>query len=111
MPAKPDNAVCVYDTAGLRDGRLMPTGESMTKVGWEIRVRATDHPTAHGKIKDIKKYLDGIRMREVVLGGDAYTIASVTQTSGVLAIGQEPDAERRVSFTLNGTMTHTEKST
>lgn len=108
LPDEPDDAICVYDTGGVRNGRLQGSGTSIEKPGWQIRVRADAHTDAHAKMKEVQGILDTIRRLQVVVGGVGYTIAAVTQTSGVLSLGQEPDAKRRIAFTLNGTLTHTE---
>jgi len=106
MPATPDNVVCVYDTAGRREGRLMGTGESQSKPGWQVRVRGRTHPVAIARMNLIKAHLDSILREAVRVGEVAYVIQAVTQTTTVLPLGQEPEGERRVHFTLNGTITY-----
>jgi len=105
LPQTPDNAFCVYDTSGRRDGRLMSTGENIDHQGWQIRVRAKDHQTAYAKIKAIVDYLSTIWRSEVDIGSSSFMIHAVSKTGTVIAIGQEQDARRRCEFTLNGTIT------
>lgn len=105
LPPEPDQAICVYRTTGTREGRIMPSGESVRKYGFQIRVRAADYATAWARVDMLLAYLDTIRMLEVVVDGQTRTIASVTQTGDALDLGQEPDAKRRNNVTINGTMT------
>lgn len=104
LPQSPDLAICVYDTAGRRDGRLM-VGESISKPGWQIRVRANDYSTAAGKIKAIQQALDAVDQLALTIGSDDYLLVAVTQTGTPLSLGQEPEATRRDNITLNGTIT------
>lgn len=101
-----DNALCVYDTTGRRDGRLM-SGQSITHPGWQVKVRAKDHPTAWAKAGEVKTALDAIHNLAVAIAPENYTVAAVTQTTDVLTLGQEQDARRREQVTVNGTLTFT----
>lgn len=100
----PDNVICVYDTAGRRDGRLM-TGESISHPGWQIRVRASNYAIAAHKMKAIQRALDDINQLTLTLDTDGYLLVAVTQTGTPLSLGQEPEATRRDNITLNGTVT------
>jgi len=104
MPDDPDAAVCLYDTSGRMDGRV--PDETITKPGFQLRVRAGDHRTAYTRIQALQQHLDTIYRRTVAVGGDSYIIQAVRQTSTVLALGREPGGERRTLFTLNGTITY-----
>lgn len=105
MPDTPDNVMCVYDTAGIKDGRLMRTGKTIKHFGWQVRVRATEYDDGFVKIAMVADYLDTVLRETVVISSVTYVIQSVTQTSGPFSIGQESEAKRRENFTLNGTMT------
>ena len=105
MPNEPDSAICVYDTGGDKDGRIMKTGESIIHPGWQIRVRAPGHPEAYAKMNAIRKFIDTIRKESVVIGQDTYIIDALMLTSGPFSLGQETDGKRREIFTVNGTMT------
>ena len=104
MPDTPDIIICVYDTAGVKDGRLM-TGKTIRHHGWQIRVRTTEYDTGFVKMEMLADYLDTVLRETVVIDGITYVIQVVVQTSGPVSIGQEPDAKRRENFTLNGIMT------
>ncbi len=109
MPDSPDNAVCVYDTEGFKDGRDMRNKQSIIHPGYQVRVRGLDHPTGYAKIRDIQRLLDTLGSFVVVIDGTRYTIAAITQVSGILSLGEEPEAKRRNGFTFNGTITFREE--
>ena len=104
---KPDNAMCIYDTAGNQDGRLQASGARVYHPGWQIRVRGVSYGVAYAKVKAIGLYLDGVHNKSVVIGTDTYIVACVKQTSGIFSMGRETDGARRDEFVLNGTMTIT----
>jgi hypothetical protein len=108
MPAAPDNVIVVYDTAGRRDGRLMGSGANITHPGLQVRVRAQHYLDGFRKISDLSKLLAAVKRTQVVLGTNAYVVASVTQTGDILSLGREPDEKAREAFTLNGTITFRE---
>lgn len=108
LPDTPDEVACVFDTPGFTEGRIQRTGETITKSGWQVRVRAPDHATAYAIISNIQAALDAVRNLPVAIQGNGYTINAITQSGGVLALGQEPEAKRRNGFTLNGTVTYRE---
>ncbi len=108
MPNDPDNAVCIHDTAGRPDGRIMRGGETIQKPGWMVHVRGLDHPTAYARIDLIRRTMDGIRNFVVAVDGNRYSIESITQLGGILSLGQEPEVTCRDGFTLNGTVTYRE---
>lgn len=105
LPDKPDNAICIYDTSGVADGRDMRSEETITHPGWQVRVRATDYGAAQAKMKEVQKFLDTIRRTAVTIDGDDYRLEAVRQTGTPLALGQEQKAQRRDTITLNGTLT------
>lgn len=111
LPDQPDSAICLYDTGGLRDGRLMGGasggGRSITHPGWQIRVRSASPLDAWAKAREIVEILDGIKAFECPIGSAGYTIASVTQTSDLLSFqwAAEQKVTRREQITFNGTIT------
>ena len=105
LPDVPDNALCVYDTSGQKDGRDYRTGQTITHPGFQIRLRTTDAATGWAKVRTLLRFLDTIKRQVITLGDDRYRIDAITQTGTPLALGQEPDAKRREAITINGTMT------
>src|SRR5687768_5759044 len=58
LPASPDSAIAVYDTAGLLQGRIMRTGEQIKKPGIQIRVRGIEYLPTFTKVQEIADALD-----------------------------------------------------
>lgn len=109
MPSVPDNAACVYDTPGAIDGREMRGGRTVRHPGFQVRVRALDHSQGFSKIREIQEALDAVQNLSVAIGDSSYTIIAVKQTGGAFSLGQEPDVQRRVAFTINGQLTYKEE--
>jgi hypothetical protein len=107
LPGEPDEAVCIYDTDGVRDGRLSRTGENIDHPGFQIRVRASSYLDAIRKANSLAAYIAGIKRVPVVLNGSDYRIHAVTRTGTLVSLGQEQDTRRRTEFTVNGTLTIT----
>jgi len=107
LPDAPANAICVYDTAGVKDGRVMGTGETFQHPGFQIRVRATDYATAHTKIRAVVTHLDTIRQQTLAVDEDSYKLVAVTQMGNPIPLGREDDGAQRESFTLNGILAFT----
>lgn len=107
LPEYPDNAVVISDTSGVRDGRIMSTGENIDKPGFQVRVRGLTHTDAYSKIKEVIEHFEKINKESIAINGDSYRIHSVTRTGTVLTLGQEQNARRRCGFTVNGTITFT----
>ena len=105
MPDAPDNAMCIYDTAGIPEGRLQGAGITLSKPGWQVRVRARTHQEGIAQMKRVQTHLDTILREAVTLDDDGYTVQAVTQTSTMLPIGKEPGGKSRDLLTLNGTIT------
>lgn len=107
LPTAPDNAICVYTTAGIKDGRRMG-GVTDRHQGWQIRIRAVDLRTALVKAAEIEAWLDTVLRLPVTVADRDYTIQAVTQTTGVTPLGQEPTGQRRDEVVLNGLISFSE---
>lgn len=99
-----DNALCVYDTSGVMDGRIQKTGESIEHPGIQVRIRSGDYAAGFAKAKAAAAALDGIKMSAVTVGAESAKVQSVTR-GAVMSLGPEPQNRRRVSFTINGIVT------
>lgn len=113
LPDPPDTdpeAVCVYDTAGAQDGRLMATGERIDHPGFQIRVRGRQYASTWRKADAIAKALDGVQRVSVAFSsGQSYTVHNVSRTGQVLSLGMDDqDTHRCYHFTINGVLTVTE---
>lgn len=103
----PDAQIILYDTAGMKDGRLMRTGEIIAHPGVQIRVRGPIYPEAWGKAKAISDKLSEVgRVSVAVNTSQAYTIVSITQTGDIQPIGLVQEGDRtNHNFTVNITVT------
>jgi hypothetical protein len=109
----PHNIVTIYDTLGLKDGRLFDTGETVVHPGWQIMVRSS-HPKTGFRMADILfKHTDTVQSVQVNIPGQTvdgmlipatnYKVVGLYKTSPIFNAGQ--DEKRRFLFTLNGTTT------
>lgn len=107
LPQTPDSAICVYDTAGRLDGRLMTTGKVIEHPGIQVLVRGLDYPATWTKIDDLVLLLDGISNSSVALASDeVYSVQNISRTGAVIPVGvDETDGRRRNLFTANYIMT------
>lgn len=95
-----DDCVCLYDTRGILDGRLM-SGPYMRHYGLQLKVRSLDYQEGWVKIVEMSRSMDTI-MRELVdVGGEQYLINNISRTTAVVALGTERETSRRYFFTAN----------
>ena len=104
ISSMPDNVGpkvgAVYDTTGVKHGRLMSGGE-LRSEGFQIKVRATTYVTAWEQIKAVADFLEAVHAEEVEMeDSTTYTIDSINQTSGIVSLGE--DENRRSLFVVNG---------
>ena len=97
-----DDAVAIFDTAGVKDGRLM-TGLTIHKYGMQIRVRSRKQTDGWAKIAAIATELEAIDRTNATptVNGTKYEFLNVSPTSAPLFIGVEEGTERRYLFVLN----------
>lgn len=107
MPDDGTQCICVYDTSGYIDGRLLRTGETVEHLGVQIRTRSSDYPTGWGMANGLALVMDGIFKATVIVGGNSYVIESASRTSAILHIGQE-EKNRMELFTLNAILSITQ---
>jgi len=98
----PDDAICIYDTAGMKDGRSMRSGQVWIHEGWMIHVRSSDYDVGRDKAKELFEHLSR-EVSDVLVTIEAavYQIVSVSMTSGIFSLGESETRNRR-SFSLNG---------
>lgn len=113
MPEKPDEAITVFDTAGLEDGKVMKTGTTLFHPGYQFRLRVINNSRAVAKGLEIETYLDSILREEVVIPTrpdvptKTYLLQAIRRTSNVIPIGAEEGGSRLI-YTLNGLITYSE---
>ena len=95
MPDEISNCGTVYDTSGLKDGRLM-VGPVIQHQGIQLRIRANNYEIGNAKIEEIAVQLDAIKGSTVVLGERTYKIYNASRTSNILFLRVEPENRRSV---------------
>lgn len=106
LPEVPDSAICVYDTAGRFDGRIMNGGEQIEHEGIMIYVRGIGYPTVWNKANDIAKTLDAVNNALVTVGSEFWGIQNISRTSPVMPLGVDViGGKRRHEFTINMLLT------
>lgn len=107
LPDVPDSSICVYDTAGTLDGRIMRTGEQIEHPGIMIHVRAIDNDTGWRKAKTIAEALDAQRRVSVVISSEeTYVVYNFSRTGAILPLGMEEiGSRRRFVFSINAITT------
>ncbi len=105
LPANPNNAMCLFDTEGVPDGREMRGGRTVEHPGISLHVRSISSPDGQKKALAIYPKWDAI-LREVgIIEGKSYLIQAITRTTPVLSLGQEEGGFRYL-FTVNGIITY-----
>lgn len=106
----PDDAVAVYDTTPVLEGRLM-SGVQISHPGIQIRVRSLDYNAAFQKVQAICDHLATVSKQMVEMGAgeldeDFLSLEAVTRTSGPISIGRDSTSQKRYfNFTANFTLT------
>lgn len=99
-----DNCGAIYDTTGVKDGRLM-SGEVPQHFGIQIMIRSLGNQAGYVKIEDVAADMDAVLNVELSLDSGDYIIQNVSRTSPVISLGIEGGTKRRFRFTVNFLMT------
>lgn len=101
-PDQPDNAITLFNTLGVRNGRTHTDGEVQEHHGIQLRIRAT-HPTVgYAKARALALILDEQVYRDTVdIDGAMYVVWEVNRTSDVLELGKESPETKRHIYTIN----------
>lgn len=107
LPNDPDNALCVFDTPGRPDGRIMRTGEQIIHPGVQIMVRSKTYLEGWKKTRQIATKLDEVRQISIALeSGVPYTLVNVSRQGDIFPLGMdEADDRRRYRFVINAMVT------
>lgn len=95
-----DDALAAMDTAPMKDGRTMG-GAPLFHHGVQLLLRSSDYNAGYSKIHALGVALAAVDGASVVEGGSIYTLFNISQTTGVIALGQEAGTKRRVMFSVN----------
>lgn len=107
LPDGGHNALCVYDTVGILQGRIQRTGETIETPGIQVRVRSQDYETGRAKADALCAAFDELFRHEVEVDDTDYLIQAVTRTTPVICLGPE-EGNKRERFTINFLVTITE---
>lgn len=98
----PSDAVCVYDTTPVPDGRLLRTGEQIVHPGIQIKVRSQSYQAGWDKAQAIAETLDAATRAQVSVDSVLHTMVAASRISGPVSLGVDPSSIKRTfSFTLN----------
>jgi len=108
----PTEAVCIYDTAGQKDGRILATGEVIRHLGAQIKVRAITYLDAWEEMEQIKSFIDSVGVGgavSVTYNGHTYQVFNITRPHEPFDLGLEPNQPKlRRNIVLNVLMSVTE---
>jgi hypothetical protein len=109
-PDQPDNVITVYDTDSVMEGRTTVDSEKQSHYGFQVRVRASDKPTAFLEANEIAIALDtratnvSVTVADPEIGTHVYSISAVTRQGDPLYIGAERATSKRKIYTVNATV-------
>lgn len=95
------DVVCCYDEDGIKQGRLMGSGEVIERANVQILIRSTDYRTGHALMKALALYMDSIKRKGIDLDGVGFFIPSITRSSMFPMGLDETQKKRRYMFSLN----------
>ena len=94
------NAGCLYDTTGIKDGRLM-VGEVIQHYGIQLRIRSDRQQTGWVKLEEVMLALDVVFNVIITVNSKDYQIQNISRTSPPISLGTEKGTKGRQLFTLN----------
>lgn len=108
LPDDPDTSLCIYDTAGILQGRIMSSGEQIEKLGVQVRLRSPVYATVFAKAESIRDYFDALMpvVLVIISSTEEWEIQNISRTSSIQTIGIEADGDRkRHNLTINVLLT------
>lgn len=98
-----DDAVCLMDIVGNKDGRLM-AGTVIQHFGVQLKTRSNNYQDGWDKTNAIAEVLDSVLNESVLCSGGTYQINNITRNT-LDSIGQEEGTKRRWLFTIDFLLT------
>lgn len=98
------NCAAVYDTSGVKDGRLM-VGEGIYHPGIQVKIRSASYADGWDKAMSVENSAESVRGDSVTVGVVTYTLSNISQTGTINPLGEEKGQKRRYLFTLNFVLT------
>lgn len=107
LPDLPDNAITLYDTEGIQDGRIQSSGERIDHPGVQVTLRGTNYPAVSQHANQIASFLDAQKRISIAVdSNDTYILHNVKRTGTLNYLGVETQgSKRRHIFTLNMVVT------
>ena len=107
LPDSPDNAVGIFETSSVKQGRLM-TGVVQDRPGFQVVVRGRTYTEAYDRADVITTAIDAVVNTPVdVKEVRAYVVHNLTRDGLPIHI-PETGGRRRSHFSINGTAALTE---
>uniref|UniRef100_A0A6M3K286 Tail protein n=1 Tax=viral metagenome TaxID=1070528 RepID=A0A6M3K286_9ZZZZ len=103
-----DDTACVYDTTGIKDGRIMRGGDTVQHFGIMVMVRSVEYSDGFLKAESVRVALDEIDHVSVTIDVAEYSIDNASSAGPVIALGNEEGTGRRKLFTVNALLTISE---
>lgn len=99
----PTDCGAVYDTTGVRDARILDTGENLFRFGFQVRLRGSDYTALWKRAEAVSDFLASVQNVDVQMGAKWWTVQDVSITTPPISLGLEPGVKkRRHLFTVNG---------
>jgi hypothetical protein len=96
----------VFNTAGVPDGRLMPTGEIAQHDGIQIRVRGLKSTDTFAKANEIWTVASKqVYWNIVDVGAAQYQVYGLTRFTGIIPILIDQPKTKRSIYTINARVT------
>ncbi len=92
----------LFDVPGVKDGRLMTTGEVIPHHGIDLKIRSRDYVTGWAKAEEIATALDLLKNVIVTISSVTYQFDNISRNSLVNSEGVETKGTRkRYMFSVN----------
>lgn len=106
MPDTPDSCICVRDTGGTKQGRMMVDGEVQEFPGVQVMVRCASPVAGWTKARAVAVAIDEeVDLPSVTIGSSVYLVYNVSRSSGPLALGKDAPNSKRNLFSINALVT------
>lgn len=95
-----DDCGAVYDTSGVRDGRLME-GEVIFHYGLQLKIRSAHFADGWEKANAVASRLAQVKRELIEVEDTEYRIDNLSQTTQIIPLGLEEGTKRRFLSTIN----------
>jgi Bacteriophage minor capsid protein len=103
MPDAPgikDNLITLTDTSGIKDGRIMRSGQTVIHPGIQVKIRAVDFNPGWVLMDAIGTMFDTIANVAVTVNVHNYVIAAISR-NGIFSLGRESEGKERSFIGMN----------